>query len=229
MRTPVGRCSCAWTVAIDRRCVDGRAPPTNSTSAIARACQSTTRRIDTSHVALYGNSQRMIRMRRVTAYAASLARTPPIRRTLVAGLATGVNAVRSDAIRTDVVHQQGHAPTCSPQYTLFGYWRSGASWRVRIAMAYKGLAYTHRGVDLLASEQKSDEYAKLNPQRKVPLLVIDEKRSISQSLAIIDYLDVAHPETPNLLPKEPCQPDRDTNIARTVHMWTCAPCFRRLH
>jgi glutathione S-transferase len=75
-------------------------------------------------------------------------------------------------------------------------------------MAYKGLAYTHKGVDLLASEQKSDEYAKLNPQRKVPLLVIDEKRSISQSLAIIDYLDVAHPETPNLLPKDPCQSAR---------------------
>jgi maleylacetoacetate isomerase len=94
---------------------------------------------------------------------------------------------------------------CPWQYTLFNYFRSSASWRVRIAMQYKGIPYRYHPVNLLKSEQLTDEYVKMNPQRKVPTLVIDgDNKSISQSLAIIDYLEQAHPETPSLFPKDPC-------------------------
>lgn len=76
---------------------------------------------------------------------------------------------------------------------------------MRIALALKCLPYESRAVNLLKSEQHDPEYVKMNPQRKVPLLIIDEKRSLSQSFAIMDYLDNAHPDTVALLPKDPCK------------------------
>lgn len=89
------------------------------------------------------------------------------------------------------------------QYGLYSYWRSGASWRVRIALAYKGIPYDYHPINLLKNEQATGAYAALNPQHKVPLLVIAPGRSISQSVAIIDYLEQAHPDKPSLLPKDP--------------------------
>jgi len=77
---------------------------------------------------------------------------------------------------------------------------------VRIALAYKGIPYTYHAISLIKGEQASGDYAKLNPQHKVPLLVWEEngqKRSLSQSVAIIDYLEQAHPDKPSLLPKDP--------------------------
>lgn len=101
---------------------------------------------------------------------------------------------------------------CSPclpavgQYTLYNYFRSSASWRVRIAMHLKGIPFAYHAVNLVKSEQLADEYTKMNPQRKVPTLVIgDGKKTISQSLAIIDYLEHAHPEATSLFPTDPCQ------------------------
>ena len=78
---------------------------------------------------------------------------------------------------------------------LHDYWRSSAAYRVRIALNLKGVEYESRQVDLRADEQKSAEYRALNPQGLVPMLEIDENR-LTQSLAIINYLDLRYPNTP---------------------------------
>ena len=85
-------------------------------------------------------------------------------------------------------------------------------------MAYKGLSYDYRAINLLKSEQTSDEYAKKNPQLKVPLLVIGEAgdKAVSQSMAIIDYLEHAHPDKPSLMPKDPCRTTRTSRRAATA-------------
>jgi maleylacetoacetate isomerase len=82
---------------------------------------------------------------------------------------------------------------------LHGYFRSSASYRVRIALNLKGLEYDSVPVNLLAGEQKSDAYRKLNPQGLVPLLADGEHR-LTQSLAIMEYLEETHPAPP-LLPQ----------------------------
>ena len=87
------------------------------------------------------------------------------------------------------------------QALLFDYWRSSASYRVRIALNLKGVDYERAPIDLVAGDQKSEAYRERNPQGFVPLLDIDG-RSISQSLAIIDYLDSTRPDPP-LVPSDP--------------------------
>ena len=84
---------------------------------------------------------------------------------------------------------------------LFDYFRSSASYRVRIALNMKGVAYDSVPVSLIDGEQKSPEHLARNPQGFVPLLDIDGHR-IPQSLAIIDYLDARFPE-PKLVPADP--------------------------
>lgn len=76
------------------------------------------------------------------------------------------------------------------ELTLYGYWRSSASYRVRIALNLKGLPYTNKAVHLVRNggEQHTAAFHALNPQESVPLLV-DGERAIRQSLAIIEYLD----------------------------------------
>ena len=84
---------------------------------------------------------------------------------------------------------------------LHDYFRSSAAYRVRIALNLKGVAYESRVVNLLEGEQKGSAYRSLNPQGLVPALEIDGKL-LSQSLAIIDYLDARFPE-PALVPEDP--------------------------
>ncbi len=84
---------------------------------------------------------------------------------------------------------------------LYSYFRSSASFRVRIALALKGLAYDYKAVNLVGKEQLQPAYAGLAPARLVPLLH-DGEASIGQSLAIIEYLDETHPQPP-LLPADP--------------------------
>ena len=86
---------------------------------------------------------------------------------------------------------------------LYGYFRSSASYRVRIALALKGLAYESVPVDLRApaSAQRTPEFLALNPEGLVPVLV-DGAHVLRQSLAIIEYLDEVHPSPP-LLPDTP--------------------------
>lgn len=78
---------------------------------------------------------------------------------------------------------------------LYDYWRSSAAYRVRIALNLKGIDYEDRQVDLREGEQKSAEYRALNPQGLVPMLEIDGQR-LTQSLAIINYLDLRYPNPP---------------------------------
>ena len=84
---------------------------------------------------------------------------------------------------------------------LYDYWRSSASYRVRIALNLKGVAYETRRVDLRAGEQHDAANRARNPQGLVPTLEVDGVPLV-QSLAIIDWLDSAFPE-PRLVPADP--------------------------
>jgi maleylacetoacetate isomerase len=85
---------------------------------------------------------------------------------------------------------------------LYSYWRSSASYRVRIALNLKGLRYETRAVHLVrdGGEQHGAAYAALNPQELVPTL-LDGERVLTQSMAIMEYLDETHPQPP-LLPAD---------------------------
>ncbi|XP_063589423.1 probable maleylacetoacetate isomerase 2 isoform X1 [Penaeus indicus] len=83
---------------------------------------------------------------------------------------------------------------------LYSYFRSSCSWRVRIALAHKGVDYEYRAINLLKQEQVSDEYKKLNPLGQVPALIVNEN-TLTQSISILEYLEEAFPQKP-LLPKD---------------------------
>ncbi|WP_316214741.1 maleylacetoacetate isomerase [Bradyrhizobium sp. SZCCHNR2035] len=85
---------------------------------------------------------------------------------------------------------------------LHGYFRSSASYRVRIALNLKGLTAEHLPHHLRKGEQRAPDYLKLNPQGFVPTLEDDGGAVLIQSLAIIEWLDETHP-VPPLLPKDP--------------------------
>ena len=107
-------------------------------------------------------------------------------------------------------------------YRLHNYWRSSASWRVRIALALKGLAYEYVVVNILkdGGEQNSAAFRALNPQTQVPLLeVIDDGRArfLAQSLPIIEFLDETRPETVRMLPADPYARARVRQLAEAVN------------
>lgn len=82
--------------------------------------------------------------------------------------------------------------------TLYGYWRSGTSYRVRLALALKGLPYDQASLDLRRGEQRAADYLALQPQGLVPALDTGET-VLTQSPAILEWLEERHP-TPPLLP-----------------------------
>jgi maleylacetoacetate isomerase len=86
---------------------------------------------------------------------------------------------------------------------LYNYFRSSAAYRVRIALNLKGIDWEHVGVHLLKREQRSPEYLKLNPAGLVPVLVDDEGHVLTQSLAIMEYLDDLKPRKARLVPTDP--------------------------
>ena len=106
----------------------------------------------------------------------------------------------------------------SPDFVLYGYFRSSAAFRARIALNLKGIAAEQRFVHLLkhGGEQHEADYQAVNPQGLVPTLVHDG-HAIGQSLAIIEYLDEIRPEPP-LLPKDALGRAR---VRRLAYMIAC--------
>lgn len=84
---------------------------------------------------------------------------------------------------------------------LYSYWRSSCSWRVRIALNLKNIKYEYRAVNLLKAEQKGEEFGKLNPSKSLPALVL-HGHTLTQSLAIMEYLEESFHEGQRLLPTE---------------------------
>ena len=100
---------------------------------------------------------------------------------------------------------------------LYNYFRSSASYRVRIALALKGLSYEYVAVHLVKNEQLGEAFRALAPSQLVPALVLDAPGAapLTQSLAIIEYLEETHPEPP-LLPAEPLGRARVRAIALDI-------------
>ena len=97
---------------------------------------------------------------------------------------------------------------------LYNYFRSSASFRVRIALELKGLSYQYQGVHLPSGEQRKTQYRQLAADGLVPLLV-DADLRLGQSLAIIEYLEEMYPEPP-LLPSHPQQRARVRALAQSI-------------
>jgi maleylacetoacetate isomerase len=98
---------------------------------------------------------------------------------------------------------------------LHGYFRSSASYRVRIALNLKGLSAEHQSYHLRKGEQRAPDYLAINPQGFVPTLRSDDGAVLTQSLAIIEWLDETHPAPP-LLPKEPLRRARVRAFAQAI-------------
>jgi maleylacetoacetate isomerase len=88
--------------------------------------------------------------------------------------------------------------------TLYSYWRSTTSVRVRAALNLKGLAYQIRSINLIESDHLLPEYGSINPNKGVPSLVLKDGRILTQSMAILRYLDELEPDPP-LLPNDPVE------------------------
>ncbi|AYV48121.1 maleylacetoacetate isomerase [Caulobacter flavus] len=98
---------------------------------------------------------------------------------------------------------------------LHGYFRSTASWRVRIALGLKGLAADQVFHHLRRGEQRAPDYLAINPQGLLPALALGDGRVLTQSLAIVEYLDETHPEPP-LLPADPFERAQVRAVAQAI-------------
>ncbi|KAG2180943.1 hypothetical protein INT43_008523 [Umbelopsis isabellina] len=84
--------------------------------------------------------------------------------------------------------------TYNPQKPkLYGYFRSSATWRVRIALAWKGIEYEYIPINLVKGEQSSEEHAQRNTFKVVPVLSLPDGTNLVQSTAIMEYLEETHP------------------------------------
>jgi maleylacetoacetate isomerase len=99
---------------------------------------------------------------------------------------------------------------------IYGFWRSIASFRVRVALKLKGLAFEEIPIDILIGEQFEPSYETVNPERVVPTFIHDG-HSMFQSLAIIEYLEDIQPE-PRLIPQDP----KERAYARSLALMTIA-------
>lgn len=99
---------------------------------------------------------------------------------------------------------------------LYSFFNSSASYRVRIALALKGIDYQTVGVNIRIGQQNALAYRRMNPVGLVPTLVTDDGESLGQSLAIVDWLDRHFPQTPLL-------PTSDPRAARRWKLSTLSP------
>ena len=95
---------------------------------------------------------------------------------------------------------------------LIGYFRSSAAFRVRIALNLKGIKVDHSFRHLRKGEHRAPDYVAINPQKLVPALVLDSGEVLTQSMAILEYLEETHPNPP-LLPKDPVGRARVRSLA----------------
>ncbi|MEO1549718.1 MAG: maleylacetoacetate isomerase [Pseudomonadota bacterium] len=98
---------------------------------------------------------------------------------------------------------------------LYSYWESSTAYRARIALNLKGLAYEISGVDLVEGAQHQTAFAKVNPSQGVPVLVTGQGQHLTQSLAILEWLEEVYPD-PALLPPEPDQRARQRAAAMAI-------------
>ena len=102
-------------------------------------------------------------------------------------------------------------------FVLRSYWRSSCSWRVRIALNMKGIPYETVPVHLVrdGGEQHGEAHRAVNPMRELPVLLVND-RPISQSMAILEYLEDTHP-TPALLPTDALDRSRVRQMAELIN------------
>jgi len=98
---------------------------------------------------------------------------------------------------------------------LYSFFNSSTSYRVRIALALKGVEYHYRGVNIRVGDQREAAYVELNPAKGVPVLVDDDGRSLTQSAAIIQYLDDTR-SGPRLIPDDPLLKVRVLELANLI-------------
>ncbi len=101
---------------------------------------------------------------------------------------------------------------------LWSYWRSSSSQRVRIALHWKGIAFEYLAVNLIkdGGEQHRPEHRARSPMDKVPVLELDDGRLLTESMAIVEYLEDTHPQPP-LLPRDPYARARARMLAEMVN------------
>ena len=98
---------------------------------------------------------------------------------------------------------------------LYNYWRSTTSYRVRAALNLKNVEYELIPVDLVAGEQRNENYVNLNPGAGVPALVLDDGTALTQSIAILEYIDATWPD-PVLFPDDPLLRAQVNAVAHAV-------------
>ena len=102
--------------------------------------------------------------------------------------------------------------TDQPQFELFAFWRTSATYRVRVALNLKGMKAHERIINIDAGEQRSEAYLKINPLGGIPTLVEAGHPPLTQSAAILEFIDEIHPSPP-LLPTDPHGRARVRSIA----------------
>ena len=117
-------------------------------------------------------------------------------------------AAQAQFLRDDIVDDADWAAAADalalrlsmPHFDLYAYWRTSATFRVRVALHLKGIAATERQVNLDAGEQRSPAFLQINPLAAIPALVQAGHAPLTQSLAILEFLDELQPQPPLLPP-----------------------------